>query len=316
MSLKSTKKALVISCKGLGDGVISMILSHNLSLNGYDTLTLHNGIFYNLQKWFPHLLIETFPPLDKIPELIDNFDKIFISYSSDDPFIQSLINQSEASAFDKVKVLNPSFSKKVGQQPFYSDAYFKPDISMVKNMHMFCKNILKLEMTTEENGIACPHALSHKKYNKRVVIHPTSAKKGRSWEKTKFLKLFQKLQKKGFDPCFIMNMKEKESWLEEEKTYKIKTFSSFDILASFLYESSYFIGNDSGIGHLASSLKIPVICISRSKRTTDLWKPGWGDVKVVYPPRWIPNISGFRFRDKNWQKFIFVSDVLRGFCSF
>ena len=36
-----------------------------------------------------------------------------------------------------------------------------------------------------------------------------------------------------------------------------------------------------GLLDLASSLGIPVLCYLEAKRTTDLWRPGWGKVKVV-----------------------------------
>ena len=35
-------RAAVFSSKGIGDGLISLILSHNLHLNGYNVVTFHD----------------------------------------------------------------------------------------------------------------------------------------------------------------------------------------------------------------------------------------------------------------------------------
>lgn len=303
------KKCAIISCKGLGDGLISTILSHNLSLNGYETVTFHNGSFCELSNWFKGLPIKKFPKIENLPLFFEEFDKIFVSHDSEDPFIQAIIRKGKKEFKEKMWVLNPSFSRKTGQQLYYEDALFRREICMVENMKNFCESILKLEKISDKNGIGSPYNLEHRKNKKTIFIHPTSAKKGRSWSRQKFLILSSKLKKMGFQPVFIMSLQEKKEWSEEE----VISFGSLDDLAKDLYQAGYFIGNDSGIGHLASSLQIPLVCISRSKRTTDLWRPGWGRVKVVYPSTLIPNISGFRFRDKNWQIFVSVRKVLQTF---
>lgn len=304
-------KCAIISCKGLGDGLISTILSYNLHLNGHETITFHNGNFSELSYWFKDLVIKKFPTIEKISCFFEEFDKIFISHDSTDPFIKAAIEMGKRQFPEKTYVLNPSFSRNIGKQPFYEDALFRRDISMVDNMTNFCENILKFEKVVKLNGISSPYSIEHRKNKLDIFIHPTSAKKGRSWSKKKFLLLFERLKKRGFNPKFIMNEHEKKDWDMD----KVISFDSLDLLAKELYQVGYFIGNDSGIGHLASSLNIPVICISRSKRTTDLWRPGFGKVAVVYPSNLIPNISGFRLRDKKWQYFISVKKVLKGFYS-
>ena len=46
-------------------------------------------------------------------------------------------------------------------------------------------------------------------------------------------------------------------------------FSSLEELTSFLYESAFFIGNDSGPGHVASALNIPTLTIGQTKDLID-----------------------------------------------
>lgn len=307
-------KCLVVSQKGLGDGLISLILSNNLYLNNNETLTFNDGKLKELQGWFSHLPIENFPDISRVLSIYQTFDKIFVFYDSSDLFIQALINEGKKNYPDKIKVIHPSFSKSNGKQLYYEDALFRRDISMADNLENFCKDILKLEKVTKDNGISSPNDLISRKYERRIILHPTSAKEGRSWPRKKFLKLYLMLKKEGLDPCFVMSSMEEKLWRKEASDFfKIKGFENYDCLASYVFESGYFIGNDSGVGHLASSLNLPVLCISRSKRTIDLWRPGWGRVEVIYPYNFIPNIGGFRLRDKKWKYFISVKRVFRKF---
>jgi heptosyltransferase III len=307
-------KCLVVSCRGLGDGVISLILSNNLYLNKNEVITFHNEGFSQLQRWFSHLPIKKFPEISAVRDIVKDFDQIFVFYDRVDPFIQALIREGKTKFPNKIKVLNPCFSRSEGNQPYYEDSYFRRDISIVDNIDSFCRNVLKLQIVTKSNGIKCPYDLIFRKNISRVVIHPTSAKKGRSWLKEKFIDLYGKLKKRGFSPSFVMSKNEMEAWSEGvTEEIDIEGFDSFDDLAKYVYQAGYFIGNDSGVAHLASAFGIPVLCISRSKRTTDLWRPGWGKVIVIYPSTLIPNISGFRLRDKKWKFFISTNRVLKNF---
>jgi ADP-heptose:LPS heptosyltransferase len=72
------------------------------------------------------------------------------------------------------------------------------------------------------------------------------------------------------------------------------------------------IGNDSGIGHLASNLKIPTLTIFASRRKKTLWRCDFFQNDIIYPLPLI-NIKGFRIRDKYWYKTIFVFNILKKF---
>ena len=94
----------------------------------------------------------------------------------------------------------------------------------------------------------------------------------------------------------------------------VQTFNApLDELAAFLYESGYLIGNDSGLGHLASALGIPTLTFCRRKTWANMWAPSFHKNIVLTPYSWIPNISGFRLRDKQWKRFISVGRAIRAF---
>jgi heptosyltransferase-3 len=84
-------------------------------------------------------------------------------------------------------------------------------------------------------------------------------------------------------------------------------------LTRFIYESGYLVGNDSGLGHLASFLGVPTCTITRRKALAKLWAPSYTPGAVVTPPPWVPNIRGLRLRDRYWQSFISVEKVLFAF---
>ena len=67
------------------------------------------------------------------------------------------------------------------------------------------------------------------------------------------------------------------------------------------------IGNDSGVGHLASALGVPVLTLFRKRRDGFCWRPGWGRNVVVRP---VVSVGAFR---NSWKRFLSVQRVKRAF---
>ena len=65
------KNVAVVSAKGLGDGLISMVVSQNLLLAGVNVTTF-NPWLHQLARWFPG---HKFAPLPKLHDL-SSFDLI------------------------------------------------------------------------------------------------------------------------------------------------------------------------------------------------------------------------------------------------
>ncbi len=307
----NNKKAAIFSCKGLGDGLISLTLANNLHINGFLVDTYHPDKLFQLQSWFSDLNILSFPEEDTIDKLISSYDIIFVSYD-DSSFISKLIDKGKKD--NKLIVLNPSPSKKIGSQPYYKDAYFDPTINMAENIKRFCKAVLHLDKSVNINNIHPPKDLVYRKNDNRIIIHPTSAKEGKNWPKKKFIELAKLLKRNNKNPVFVMSKKEKKAWANVENLgFTIMGFDDLSDLSSYIYESYAMIGNDSGIGHLASSLKIPTVSIFRNYRSSQLWRPGFYKNIAVYPSRYIPNISSFRIRDKHWKKFISCKKIIKAY---
>jgi ADP-heptose:LPS heptosyltransferase len=123
------------------------------------------------------------------------------------------------------------------------------------------------------------------------------------WPRHKFAEVAKRLEREGYEPVFIVSPQERPEWGGP-------LLSSLEDLASFIYESGAFLGNDSGPGHLASLLKIPHLIIAGNGLQMPLWKPGWYPGTCVKPPPWLMRFKSLRER---WQVFISEDNVIKNF---
>lgn len=303
-------RAAVFLHHGLGDGIACLGLSNNLQLNGWQVDTYQHALL-PLQCWCPHLPILREPPLSELPRILSSYDWFFVTHNDTNDFVLQLVREGKRRFPDRIRVMYLYPSKRMVNEPYYGDMQIDPTISVPENMIRFCERILKLPKITKGNGLIPPEELIHRRDERRVVIHPTSSREGKNWPKEKYVKLALHLQSLGYEIVFLPG--DKTGWEEVAKSCRIEEFSSLDGLARFIYESGFFIGNDSGLGHLASALQIPTLTVCRRKTLAHLWAPRFSVGEVVTPSRWIPNIRGLRLRDQYWKKFVSVDKMLKAF---
>ncbi len=291
---------------GLGDGVSCLVLSNNLHLNGWKVDTYQN-VMGTMQNWFPHLTVLPYPPLSELPRILSSYDWFFVVHNDTDPFVKQLIQEGKRRHPEHIKVIYLYPSKNIVNEPYYRDCLTDPVLPVTENMRLFCERVLHLPKITKSNGFIPPSELLSRKYPKRVAIHPTSGRETRNWPKEKFLALAREIQEKGYNPVFIPGTK--TGWEDVE----VALFSTLDELARYLYESGFLVGNDSGLGHLASALHVPTLTLCRRKALANMWAPSFHKGVVVTPSSWIPNIRGLRLRDRHWKKLISVRKVRRAF---
>ncbi|MFI5334407.1 MAG: glycosyltransferase family 9 protein [Chlamydiales bacterium] len=303
-------KTAVLSCMGLGDGLISLILSQNLYLNGWQPVTFH-PFLSGLQSWFPHLPIASFPAEEKIAATFDEFEKIFLFYEKS-PGMLAILKYCEERCPEKLTVLNPIATPN-RDYPYWENGRFDGNYPFAENLFHYCKDVLKLKKTSLENGIQPPSAAIARAHPERVILHPMSSRDGKNWPKEKFVELSSLLVKGGYEPKFILTQQEKEAW--KEFHIDAPAFSSLNDLAHFIYESGYMIGNDSGIGHLASCLGVPTLTICRNIYSAKFWRPAWTHGEVIFPSPLVPNLKLLRWRDRHWKRWISVPQVMKRFKS-
>ena len=305
-----SQKAALFCHNGLGDGIVALVLSHNLYLNGFQVDTYQNALG-PLQHLFPHLPILPYPNADQVESMFSRYDLLFVFQDTASEFIQKLIRKGKEKYRDRTKVLYIYPSKNIVNEPYYRDAQIDPSIPIAENLWRFCERILHLSKISHSNGIIPPPGLIPRRYENRIVIHPTSSRPGKNWPKQKFESLALQLQNRGYECIWSLSKKERESWPElEQKGFQLLD-GTLSGLVSALYESCLFIGNDSGPGHLASSLGVPTVTIARRKSYCSFYVPCFTPGVLVTPNSLIPNIGGFRLRDRYWKHFISVRKVLR-----
>lgn len=302
------EKVAVFCCRGMGDALISLILSNNLHRNQFSVTTFH-PFFSGMQPWFPNVTLRKFPKLEEMEEELKKFDQLFVFFETSEPVLK-VIELSKTTHPDRTYILNPIATKNRDYR-YWEVGKFDGRFPFGNNLLKFCEDSLKLKMATLHNGISPDREAVYKKYPSRVVIHPTSSRAGKNWPQDKFIQLSDKLKKDGFEPFFLLSEEEKKEWDMPEAM----CFSTLPETARFVYESGWMIGNDSGIGHLASSLGIPTLTICRSHKPAAFWRPCWTKGKLIYPPTWIPNPKFLRLRDRYWKKMVSVDKVYKGFRS-
>ncbi len=297
------EKCAVFSCMGLGDGLITLVLSNNLHLNGCKTVTFH-PFLQGLQGWFPELALEPFPAKGKLPERLERFDRFFILYEKSE-WMQEILSYCQKHHPKKTVVLNPIATPR-RDYPYWEGGKFDGNRSFVDNLFRFCHDELRFKVVTKSNGIVPPEEVKPRRYLKRVVMHPESSRDGKNWPKEKYIQLAKQLEQRGREVIFALTEKERQGW----EGVCIPECSSLHMLAQMACESGLMIGNDSGVGHLASCLGTPTVTICRSAQVARFWRPAWAPAKVITPSPLIPNLKGLRWRDKHWKKWVTVSKVL------
>ncbi len=296
------KKAVIFCSHGLGDGILFSLIANNLQNNGY-LVDVYHDLLSQLNDLYT-FNVQNYPKHEDIADILKCYDVIIIN--SDHLDINMAVKKHAQQYYpEKTFDLHPSTCK---SKTFIGNYRFDILKTMNQNLLDFCDKNLNIKNIKNESGFNLSKNVQHKKYKNRVVIHPTSKDVNRNWPKEKFIKLSEKLKKMGFNPVFIIEEKDRSNF--EEINSPI--FSNLKELTFFIYESGYMIGNDSGVGHLASALKIPTLSIFITKRKKTLWKPDYIQGKTI--TGWsLINIKGLRLREKFWKNTISVKKVISKF---
>jgi ADP-heptose:LPS heptosyltransferase len=130
---------------------------------------------------------------------------------------------------------------------------------------------------TEICGAGRPIATS------KIIIHPGSGSIRKRWPLTNFLDLADRLEKQGLQPMFVCGPAEPDLIAEiRNRDRQVHTFSELKDLVDGLESTSAYIGNDSGVSHLAAFLGIPAVVIFGPADPVR-WKPLGPRVQIVHP---------------------------------
>lgn len=288
-------KAAVICSKGIGDGLMMMVASHHLQLEGYAVTTFQDHL-HELASFFPgHHFAKRTDSLD-----LHAFDRIILQ-NDNSPLSYSIIDHYRS----KLSVFYANYEKDKHRPLTSLDRVFDRTKPLTHNIALSISSLLERAPLLNSNGIVLPTDLVHRKYAKRILIHPTSTTPKRTYPAKKFLKVAQILKAKGYEVVFCVSPQERQAWETLlQGAFLLPLFPTLKELALYVYESHLLIGNESGTGHLASNLGIPTLIVARCPKQMALWRPSFLLGKVLTPPSYIPNFKGLRLRENKWQHFL------------
>lgn len=298
------QKFAVVCADGIGDALIFSIIAHNLRNQGHQVT-----VFSPHLKKFRRFLEkgEYLSPPKDWAKALKSFDAIILQ-NEDTPKAKkiALLRNENLPIFN---IYTNYRLSKHGPLRLGFDYPVDEEKPMVENVTIALKELFGLKASFT-NCLSPFRGLVHRKYKKRVLIHPLSTQEEKNWKASRFLKLARILKERGFKPQFIVSPAERKSW--QTMGFTTLSFNNLEELGAAIYESGYLIGNDSGPAHIASYFEIPHIVICQG-RQMPLWKPGWHPPRLILPPAWVPNFKGMRLREKRWKDFITVNQVLKVF---
>lgn len=267
-----------------------MTIARNLQQNGI-AVTIFGRQIQSLGAWFPE--IETLDDLaaEDLTAKLAGFDRV-IQMHRNKPFVGLEQYHPQVSFLDHICRVRSSES-------------------MADRLAKFCVDEFGLAGADKSNGMTPPPGLQHRKYPLRVAIHPTASTADKCWLPARFIRLAIRLRELGFSPEFVVAPQERADWLYIERFgLKLPDLGSLDNVATWVYESGWFIGNDSGIGHLASSLHIPTLSLFMRRGIARTWRPDWGTGQVLIGSTYLP--TGF-LKERYWKYMLSVRQVSRAF---
>ncbi|WP_321815310.1 MULTISPECIES: glycosyltransferase family 9 protein [unclassified Paraburkholderia] len=287
--LQPASRVAVVLSSALGDSLLMMIVVRNLRENGM-TVSVFGRNAVTLAAWFPGIDIQPELTSDTARTLLPGFDHV-IAMRRNGPIADPALPLAD------LILLEPACRARSTK-------------SMADRLMHFCRDELGLADAVKHNGMTAPAGLQPRRFHNRIAIHPTASTHDKCWLPSRFIRLALRLRKLGFQPQFVVAPQERAAWTHVE-SYGIglPELGSLDNVAAWIYESGWFIGNDSGIGHLASCLQVPTLSLFMRRGLARTWQPGWGIGRVV--------IGGYlptaRLRERYWKYTLSVSRVARAF---
>jgi len=281
--------ALLLS-SALGDSLVFCVIAHNLQRQGA-LVSVFGDQALLLKAWLPDVDVFATPERAALPALLADFDLV-VQLHTDRPFADAA--QCHPNVLILSHVPNAASSE-----------------SMAARLADVCRSEWSIDDAVCSNGLRAPAGLVSRRHVNRVVIHPTASTADKCWLPSRFIRLGKALRQAGFEPQFVLAPHERADWaVVEREGMAMPTFGSLSDVAAWIYESGWFIGNDSGIGHLASNLQIPTLSLFMRRGIARTWRPGFGPGKVLVGGAYIP--TG-RLKERYWKYALSVSAVMKAF---
>lgn len=122
---------------------------------------------------------------------------------------------------------------------------------------------------------------------KRIIVAPGAGSIEKRWPLAGFVQVAAELEKRGLNPLILLGPAEGDLQAELKKCPvwhgPIVKPAAFRELVSALESAAGYIGNDSGVGHLAAFLGLPTLVIFGPSDPVR-WRPFGNHVRIVHAP--------------------------------
>jgi hypothetical protein len=288
--------AFVLSAR-LGDSLIMMAVAHNLRRAGR-AVTVYSTQASALAQWFEGFDLRPLPAQVDAEAALRGYDAV-VQMHVDRPLVLSGIVGLPCTCFD------------AWRRTPQAQGHAQAGLSLLGELQVYTHKVFGVDDWEPRNGLVPPALLRYRVNQTRVIIHPTAGSPDGYWPREKYARLARLLEARGLQPEFVVEHRDRADWLggSDPAQFRFVETRSLADLAAYLYESAWFIGSDSGVGHLASACGIPTVTICERIRNMRRWKPGWSPAAVAQPV-WLP--TGF-LRRKCWRAAMTVRRVVQAF---
>lgn len=282
-ALARASSIAVVMSPAIGDTLLTMVLVNNLVRNGHRPVVF-SWVVSDLAEWFPEVEIR------HKGACRETFDLVIELHAT--PFGASLV--STGGRHCELARLEA----------------FRTRRHMIDMFLSVARDGFGLARITRENGIAVPHHVRFRVNERRVAIHPTGSHIEKIWPQRKFVALAKKLVQRGYEPTFLVAPAEREAWQHDhEASRSLRSFDRLADVAAWIAESGWFIGNDSGLGHLASALGVPTLTLFMRRGIARTWQPKWGRGAIVLPRNLVVGV----LKERYWTFALSARRVLHSF---
>lgn len=318
----------MVSFDSLGDSLLYVLIAENLRLNGFD-IFLYSNVAYQIRAWMPQLQILPLPSPTALDGELEKYDLAIVSppqYLREKMSSEalSIIRQKwvlichrapDSWKFDLSRRLEDKVPSEVARQlgalarcgGAIRYRRFKSE-NVVDIALEYMRKKMGLKHVVRDVTLTVPPQLQYRRHLKRIVISPDSAwPEKKDWSPSGFLQLCRLLRREGYSPVIVVSPANHAIWVERANNeFEVPLFKNIGELADYIYESGALVANDSGNGHLAAFLGVPVVTIYRKRNPYYHWRPGWGRTAVVTPMMTLPWIG-----KTIWRPFIHPKRILK-----
>jgi heptosyltransferase-3 len=112
---------------------------------------------------------------------------------------------------------------------------------------------------------------------KTIALHPGSGSSRKNWPRERFVELARRLASRGSQVAWIIGPAEESFTVREGVVWRGRDLPA---IAALLSRSRLFVGNDSGIGHVAAAVGCPVVALF-GPTDPAVWSPRGTRVRVL-----------------------------------